>query len=316
MSSPLDWPLDLQLPPPALALGGLGDQAGRSGEGFRQSVSIAAKLGFRAIQIDGTAPGLRARDLDRSARRDVAATMRRAELACAGLDLLIPAWHYTDPARAERAVEAMVGAIDLAADLSTLANSGVVSRSASEAVPMVTATLPNPLPDDLKSLVESRCDSRRVRICDLCDSIEAIGTSVSGQPHAQDSPIGVSLDVLGAWIGIGRAPGSDGTSPASKRLLVGAEAFRASVDSPADRLAGVIAGLGGRLGAARWVAARLSTARMDAESIETLRYALLTLGGPEGSGRRVRVVIDPTSTADPMSAARAGLAVWQTPSAS
>ncbi len=46
--------------------------------------------------------------------------MRRVELAFAGLDLWIPAAHFADPARTDRAVHAALSAIELAADLATL----------------------------------------------------------------------------------------------------------------------------------------------------------------------------------------------------
>lgn len=76
--------------------------------------------GFRAIQLDAAAPGTRARELDRSARRDIAAFLRRSGVGLSGLDLWIPAAHFADPARGERAMEAALHAVDLAGDLSRL----------------------------------------------------------------------------------------------------------------------------------------------------------------------------------------------------
>jgi sugar phosphate isomerase/epimerase len=91
--------------------------------------------GFRAIQLDAAAPGTRARELDRSARRDIAAFLRRSGVGLSGLDLWIPAGHLTDPARGERAMEAAVQAVDLAAELSRL----MEDRSAATVAMMIPA---------------------------------------------------------------------------------------------------------------------------------------------------------------------------------
>lgn len=92
---------------------------GRSGT--RDLLAWAASLGVRAVRLDATRPDVRPRALDRSARRDLAATLRRADLAFGGLDLLIPPEHFTDATHSERALDAAVGALRLAADLGELA---------------------------------------------------------------------------------------------------------------------------------------------------------------------------------------------------
>lgn len=83
----------------------------------RRSLDRIAALGFRCVQVTATQPGLRPRDLDGSARRDLLGTLRRRELAVSGLDLWIPASHFRNPAHVDRAVGAAVAGIDLAADL-------------------------------------------------------------------------------------------------------------------------------------------------------------------------------------------------------
>jgi hypothetical protein len=106
--------------PPALALSGLRDDASfraSPAPGPRAPIEAAARLGFRAVVLDATAPGLRPRDLDRSSRRDLASLLRRLELAFAGLDLWIPPEHFASAEHADRASSACVGAIDLVADL-------------------------------------------------------------------------------------------------------------------------------------------------------------------------------------------------------
>ncbi|MHC4948182.1 MAG: hypothetical protein ACYTG1_07960 [Planctomycetota bacterium] len=95
---------------PAPTLSPLGDTP-------RAALDALSARGFRRVQLDAARPGLRPRELDRSARRDLAAALRRRELAPAGLDLWIPPAHLVDPGHTDRAVRAVVEAIGLAADL-------------------------------------------------------------------------------------------------------------------------------------------------------------------------------------------------------
>ena len=73
---------------------------------------------WRAVQLSAAMPGMRPQDLGASARRDVAATLRRLELRPAGLDLWIPREHFREPGLVDRAVHAVEAACGLAADLS------------------------------------------------------------------------------------------------------------------------------------------------------------------------------------------------------
>ncbi len=83
----------------------------------RRALERLAALGLRHVQLSATQGGLRPRDLDRSARRDLAAILRRHELAVSGIDAWIPAAHFLDAARVDRAVALVVGTIGLAEDL-------------------------------------------------------------------------------------------------------------------------------------------------------------------------------------------------------
>src|SRR5690606_35381914 len=83
----------------------------------RRSIDRLHELGFRFIQLSATHPGLRPRELDQSARRDLLATLRRRERSPAGVDLWIPPEHFADAAQVDRAVAAAIAAIELAADL-------------------------------------------------------------------------------------------------------------------------------------------------------------------------------------------------------
>src|SRR5690606_13026801 len=91
------------LAPAALSIAGVRDDPALKGAGPRAPIEAAAKAGFRAVALDASAAGLRPRDLDRSARRDLAALLRRLELAFAGLDLWIPPEHFASPEHADRA---------------------------------------------------------------------------------------------------------------------------------------------------------------------------------------------------------------------
>lgn len=115
--------------------------------GPRSAIEWAASLGFRSIQLDATAPGLRPRELDRSARRDLAATLRRHGLGLTGLDLWIPREHFADPATSERALEALSGAIGLASELAGLCSAGGV---------VVSAMLPADVPELLSATIAER----------------------------------------------------------------------------------------------------------------------------------------------------------------
>ncbi len=83
----------------------------------RQVMSRLKTEGFRAVQISATVSGLRPRDLDQSARRDVLATLNRNELSLSGIDLWIPVENFLDPTNIDRALGATREAIELASDL-------------------------------------------------------------------------------------------------------------------------------------------------------------------------------------------------------
>lgn len=110
----------------------------------RAAIAWAAAAGPRAVTLDAALDGLRPRQLDRSARRDLAAILRRAELALVGVDLWIPPEHFADPVRAERALDAAEAALELAADLSPLASTPALR-------PVVSVTLPETLPVDART---------------------------------------------------------------------------------------------------------------------------------------------------------------------
>lgn len=92
-------------------------------------------MGVRGITLDASVPDFRPRALSRSARRDLAASLRRRELEFTGLDLWIPPEHFADATNAHRAIDAVSQAAEMSAELATL----VGGRSR----PVVSVLLPN-----------------------------------------------------------------------------------------------------------------------------------------------------------------------------
>ncbi|MEM7229522.1 MAG: hypothetical protein AAF432_11995 [Planctomycetota bacterium] len=100
---------------------------------WRSTLARLTAMGVRSVQLSATQAGFRPRELDRSGRRDLLTTLRRAELSVAGLDAWIPADHFIDATHSDRAVDALRSIVELAADLGR--------------VP-VSMTLPSPTDDD------------------------------------------------------------------------------------------------------------------------------------------------------------------------
>jgi sugar phosphate isomerase/epimerase len=88
-----------------------------TGVEIRAALDRLSLLGFLFVQLSAVQPGFRPRDLDRSARRDLLATLRRKSMTICGLDAWIPVAHFTDPIHVDRAVTAVQQTIELAADL-------------------------------------------------------------------------------------------------------------------------------------------------------------------------------------------------------
>lgn len=82
----------------------------------RTAIERIAKAGFDAVQLDASLAGIRPRELDRRARLDLLALLKRRGLRLAGWDLFIPRRHFTEADLIDRAMGAMLAAIELAAD--------------------------------------------------------------------------------------------------------------------------------------------------------------------------------------------------------
>lgn len=83
----------------------------------RQLIERLAGDGWRGVQLDARAEGMRPLQLGTSARRDLASVLRRRQLVLTGLDLWLPPEAYLDPAHQHRAVERTIECIKLAAEL-------------------------------------------------------------------------------------------------------------------------------------------------------------------------------------------------------
>lgn len=92
----------------------------RLGQGVRDLLPHIARTGFRHLQLDAALPGLRPRELDQRARKDLLATLGRSGLQPAGLDLFIPRKHYLEAEHVDQAMAATLAAVELAADLGRL----------------------------------------------------------------------------------------------------------------------------------------------------------------------------------------------------
>lgn len=184
----------------------------------RERILAAAKLGYRALTLDAKAPGLRARELDRSARRDLAATFRRAELRLAGVDLWIPEEHFCDPTRIDRAIAAGVGTIDLVAELASLTLGD----------PIVNMVLPAAESGDARRAMAAAAEAAGVQIA---DHHWPLGETPAG-------PIGSGLDPVVALFEKAD-PVAFASSPSliSARLAgLGDAAIRVPLDAPSNRL--------------------------------------------------------------------------------
>ncbi|MFI4862013.1 MAG: sugar phosphate isomerase/epimerase family protein [Phycisphaerales bacterium JB063] len=143
----------------------LGPIVRAGGQSIRAAISALAGLGFPSIQLDAALPGVRPRELDQRARRDLVATAQRAGLSIAGVDLFIPRQHLLEAEHLDRATQALLAAIEFAADLGR--------------VPLSAALPVSGLPSEVSGV--------------LLDRADALGVVLA--VHAEDQP-----DPLATWI--------------------------------------------------------------------------------------------------------------------
>jgi hypothetical protein len=192
----------LHAPEIAVAVAGLPARAGSAwGVSTPDAAAWIRDQRVRGIALDAARPDCRARDLGRSARRDLAAMLRRTELELTAIDLFIPPEHYTDPARDGRAFETVQQTAMLAVELARL----VGGRSR----PVVSITLPESLPEH-----------ERGSLTAVFEKYGAIGAD-----HTPGAP------APSAWLGAGIDPAAcflAGADPAKRATEPGVVALRLS----------------------------------------------------------------------------------------
>ncbi|MFM7807955.1 MAG: hypothetical protein ACKPEA_08500, partial [Planctomycetota bacterium] len=78
------------------------------------AIAEVAAMGLAAVQLDASDASMRHREMGASARRDLAASLRRLGLRASGIDCFVPVERFADAAKVERAVQAVTGSIALA----------------------------------------------------------------------------------------------------------------------------------------------------------------------------------------------------------
>lgn len=78
------------------------------------AIAEVAAMGLAAVQLDASDASMRPREMGSSARRDLAASLRRLGLRASGIDCFVPVERFADAAQVERAVQAVNGSIALA----------------------------------------------------------------------------------------------------------------------------------------------------------------------------------------------------------
>jgi hypothetical protein len=241
--------------PLSLALAGLdlADAVGTPMLGeplFRAQLDLARRWRISAVQLNAAAAGLRARELSRTGRRDLAALLRRSGIALSGGDLWIPPEHFIRPEHADRAVAAVLDAIELLADLGQLL--------ATQGDTPLAVMLPSDAPESIINTISDRATTCGVPIADFtftqpapAQTNASTNTSATSQPPAPppspDAPIGPGVDPAGIFMA-----GGDPIAIAA-RLGASLRAARLSdVSSAGRRAVGGPRSLGGRLDVQRY----------------------------------------------------------------
>lgn len=192
--------------------------------GVREQLAWARATGFRAVQLDAGARECRPRELSRSARRDLAALLRRSELTLSGVDLFLPPEHLLDPVRADRAMSALGAACTFAVELSELVTGSTKA-----------ATVSTVLPGGPESgrVFEALADAASTAGARIADHAWPVREEITGNEGGM--PVGVGVDPA-VLIAAGANPATEASRLAGKVL-----AARLSDRGPAGR---TIAGRG------------------------------------------------------------------------
>lgn len=194
----------------------------------REACAFLSALGVAGVQLSATQPGMRPRELDASARRDLRAMLVRLGLVASGLDLWIPTDHFLDPAHADRAIDAVRAACEFASFLGR--------------VPVVLA-LPARTPDAAQA-------ARRDEVAAaLAEAADLHGVRIAVAPDAREGlrcpPFGTLLDPA-ALLALGADPvaaaaGAAGEVVAARVVDQLRSGLRGPIGSPGDARLDVLA---------------------------------------------------------------------------
>lgn len=241
--------------------------------------------GYAAVQLDGTAPGLRARELDGSARRDIAASLARRGLGLSGIDLFVPSADLVDLARVDRALGAIVAGMELMADL----------RSVCIGDPGVGVVLPAKLEATTRSELVRQGQRLGVAVVDFAWKSEHVGIHGGGVIVQGVDPAiacasegaGKANEAIAAAMGASSASGRIGGA----RLCEGGGIGRVEVGADASSRLDVLAYAAG-LGAAGFRGAMVWDGRGLAKPVDAAQRGAATyarmlgpLGADVGGGR-------------------------------
>lgn len=136
---------------------------------FRDALMWAKTHGFSCVCLDATLAGMRPRELDASARREISVLLRRHDLLLAGVDCFVPSEHLLG-AQQLRAIDALEHALSLCASLrsvwcSTLPLTPTATQSLHGAC--VTTMLPSTLDSAAAAHLASSAKRSGVVIADV-----------------------------------------------------------------------------------------------------------------------------------------------------
>jgi sugar phosphate isomerase/epimerase len=187
----------------------------------RSAIAWACSLAPNAVQLDATMRGVRPRELDRSARREVRSMLTRRGVAMSGLDFFIPVAHYVESAHVDRALAALRETIEMAAEMR---DSGVT--------PSVSLELPAKIDSGTLSTIEAMSQRAGVTLADHAWPLREAG-------NASRSSIRVGIDpatLLSAGVDVISEVAKLAESPASARVSDWSSIGRAEAGSTAGQL--------------------------------------------------------------------------------
>lgn len=172
-----------------ISIAGLVPDAGKPwGLSPREAMEWCARMGARGVVLDGARDGIRARQLDSSARRSVVSLLRRLDLRFRGIDLWIPPNDFWSPSSSNRAIDAACAALELCADLHRLCGERSIA-------PAVNLTLP-PVEGDATATAST--SAARAAIAAAAARVGAciadFGQGGTTMVAEADAPMGAGLD--------------------------------------------------------------------------------------------------------------------------